>query len=95
MAEAHGVGSSIPMVSYTGLSQQELEDGMNQFFSYIQSNKINADDKEVHDDVAHAISKAYKELHQVATGEFGGYEPFQTVVEHTPETVSKILLTME
>ena len=39
MAEAHGVGSSIPMVSYTGLSQKELEDGMNQFYTYLASNK--------------------------------------------------------
>jgi hypothetical protein len=93
MAEAHGVGSSIPMVSYTGLSQQEMEDGMNLFFAYLQTNKLQVEEQ-LHEHVAHAISEAYKELHQVVTGEFGGYEPFQTMVEHTPESVNKILLDM-
>jgi hypothetical protein len=95
MAEAHGVGSSIPMVSYTGLSQQELEDGMNKFYAYLQTNKINVEDKELHEHVAHSVSDAYKELHRVATGEFGGYEPFESMLEHTPEAVNKILLEME
>jgi hypothetical protein len=95
MAEAHGVGSSIPMVSYTGLSQQEVEDGMNKFYAYLNVAKINIEDKELHEHVAHSVSEAYTELHGVVTGEFGGYEPFEAMVEHTPVQVTKILLEME
>ncbi|CAB9512873.1 Component of oligomeric Golgi complex 6 [Seminavis robusta] len=91
MAEAHGVGSSIPMVSYTGLSQKELEDGMNLFYAYLASNKLSLTNPELQKQVAHAIAEAYKEVHETATGEFGGYDPFQSMVDHTPEKVRQIV----
>ena len=92
MAEAHGVGSSIPMVSYTGLSQEEMENGMNQFYKYIETTPLNLEDKELQDKVAHKIAEAYQELHSCATGEFGGYEPFESMVSNTPEVIKELVL---
>lgn len=93
MAEAHGVGSSIPMVSYTGLEQAELETGMNAFYEYIASTKVpTGDDDELRQEVCAHIVQSYNDLHESATGEFGGYEPFQTMIEHTPEKVKEVIM---
>ena len=92
MAEAHGVGSSIPMVSYTGLSQAELEAGMNAFYAYIAATKVEMDDSDVRNDVCQHVVKAYQELHEAVVGEFGGYEPFQSMVDHTPEQVKEVIM---
>ena len=93
MAEAHGVGSSIPMVSYTGLSQEALETGMNSFFEYIATHKVSTTlDPELRQEVCEAVLRAYTSLHETATGEFGGYEPFQSMLEHTPEQVKEVIM---
>lgn len=88
MAEAHGVGSSIPMVGYTGLSQEEMEQGMTAFYEYLQTNPLKLDDATLQDQVAQRISDSYKELYECATGEFGGYNPFQSMLDHSPEAVA-------
>lgn len=92
MAEAHGVGSSIPMVSYTGLSQEDMEKGMNAFYKYIEATPLRLNDPDLQDKVAHNIANAYKELHECTTGEFGGYDPFQSMLDHSPEAVKEIVL---
>lgn len=92
MAEAHGVGSSIPMVTYTGLSQEEMETGMNAFYKHLQSAKLDlGGDQALQKEVANIIMASYKDLHETATGEFGGYMPFQTMVEHTPAKVEELV----
>ena len=95
MAEAHGVGSSIPMVSYTGLSQSEFEQGLGLFYKYldknIKNNNQTDNDPELQKQVGQQVLQAYRSLYETATGEFGGYEPFDSMVEHTPEHVESLI----
>jgi len=93
MAEAHGVGSSIPMVSYSGLSQEDLQTGMNAFYAYLAQHKEDVEDAQLKEDVCKTIFKAYKDLYDGATGEFGGYVPFESMVEHPPEKVKEIVMS--
>ena len=97
MAEAHGVGSSIPMVSYTGLSQEDLETSMTSFYEYLaKQHKLDNDhddlsdqnNQELHKQAARRVYDAYQDFYECATGEFGGYNPFPGMVEHPPEQVA-------
>ena len=92
MAEAHGVGSAIPMVSYTGLSQEEMEAGMNAFYKHLEVAKLDlGGDLALQKEVVNYILDSYKDLYETATGEFGGYEPFQSMVDHTPARVQELV----
>jgi hypothetical protein len=91
MAEAHGVGSSIPMVSYTGLSQEEIEAGMESFYAYMASHKLQLEHPTLQQQVATQLFETYKELYECITGEFGGYDPFDSMLQHSPDVVAAAL----
>ena len=47
------------------------------------------DDEELRTKVIQKIVELYRNLYETATGEFGGYEPFDSMIDHPPEQVSK------
>lgn len=97
MAEAHGVGSSIPMVNYTGLSQEDMETHMKSFYDYLQNHKMEhldtaaPSDQKLKKETIQRINQCYQELYETATGEFGGYNPFEEMLDHTPDRVAALM----